>query len=166
MKKTLLLACLTLCASAGAGRIPGTQVSYKLAQDSLTHGNASMVFVDASEDPSGKTYMALVCDLGHATFRFYSKESLGRRAGEQLLFFFRADDQGLRTAEGTLREYYRTGKLSVLDFPADSPQLFQTFASAQKKVVVRVNRNSMASMTLTFPVKGFMIAYRAIGRCE
>ena len=165
MKKTLLFACPALFASASAGSIPGTQVSYKLAQDALTHGNASMVFVDASEDPTGKTYMALVCDLGKTTFRFYSKESLGSRAGEKVLFFFGADDQGLRTSRGTLREYDKTGNLSVLDFPYYSSELFQTFASAQKKVVVRVNRNGMASMTLTFPVKGFMVAYRAIGSC-
>ena len=165
MKKTLLFACPALFASASAGSIPGTQVSYKLAQDALTHGNASMVFVDASEDPTGKTYMALVCDLGKTTFRFYSKESLGSRAGEKVLFFFGADDQGLRNAHGTLREYYKTGNLSVLDFLYDSSELFQTFASAQKKVVVRVNRNGMASLTLTFPVKGFMVAYRAIGSC-
>ena len=75
MQKTLLFACLSLFASAGAGSIPGTKVSYKIAQDAMTGGSASMVFVDAAEDTSGKTYMALVCDLGNATFRFYSKTS-------------------------------------------------------------------------------------------
>ena len=166
MKKTLLLACLSLSASAGAGSIPGTKVSYKIAQDAMTGGSASMVFVDATEDTSGKTYMALVCDLGNATFRFYSKTSLGSRAGEQVLFFYRADDNRLRTAEGTLREDTKTGKLSVLDFKYDSPALFQTFATARTKVVARVNRNSMSSMTLTFPVKGFMQGFRTIGNCE
>lgn len=164
--KRLPILFVLLAGLATAGTIPGIKVSYKIAKDPMTGGSASMVFVDAAEDSSGKTYFALVCDLGDATFRLYSKGSLGSMAGERVGVFYRADGKGLKIAEGTLREDTQTGKLSVLDFDDDSPQIFQTFASAQAKVVARVSRNDMSPLNLTFPTKGFMSGFRAIGSCE
>ncbi|WP_414656706.1 hypothetical protein ACINK0_11065 [Deinococcus sp. VB343] len=166
MKRTLLLTCFSLFAFASAGNISGTKVSYKSQKDALTGGNASMLFVDATEDTSGKTYMALVCDLGDATYRLYSKASLGSYEGERVTVFYRTDDKALKSVEGKLREDTQTGKLTVLEFGYYSPQLFQTFASAQSKVVARVQRNTLSPLTLTFPVKGFMQGFRAIGSCE
>lgn len=170
MKKMLALAALALALSGTAladTRIPSTQVSYKVKKDPLTGRNAGMVFVDALEDRSGKTYVNFACDDGDAYMRLYSKTILGHFVGEQVDFLLRVDDGRLRGGYGRLREDTQTNRLAVLDVNLEqSLDALKLFLAARSKVVIRIERFEMAPVTYTFPLKGFVAAIQAIKQCD
>lgn len=152
--------------AAADTKIPNSKVSYKVSKDGFTGGNASMVFVDAAEDPSGKTYAAFVCDLGDTYLRIYSKTALGLYSGQAVTLYVRVDNGKPRVGAGTLREDSQRGRLSVLEMNEQSLDALRMFLTAQTKVAVRINRGNLGPLTLTFPTKGLVQAYRAIGMCE
>lgn len=153
--------------SLADSRIPGTRVSYKVQKEGLGGTNASMIFVDAAEDPSGKTYVSFVCDLGAPYFRLDTKYALVNSRGEPAGIIYRADQGNFHSALGTVRENRQTGKLTVMEITdSDSDELLRLFLSARSKVVVRLMTLSASSVTYTFPVKGFSQAYRAVKGCD
>lgn len=168
MKKLLpYLAALTIGTALADTRIPSTQVSYKIKRDALTGQNAGTVFIDALEDASGKTFVSFACDDGDAYMRLYSKTILGYYVGEPMDFLLRADDGRLRAGAGRLRESTQTNRLTVIDVGlGQSLDGLKLFLASQSKVVIRIERFEMASLTYTFPVKGFVKAIQAIKQCD
>ena len=166
MQRAVLVALLLTFSVAQADvKLPGTQVSYKLRADSFSGENASMLFVDALEDPSGKTYVAFVCDLGTPYARFYSQAALGR-VGDAPMTYVRADQGTRRAVTGRVRDDLETGKASVLDTTsASTAVLMRAFMSA-RTVAVRIERLNMAALTLTFPSAGFIKGWQAIRNCD
>lgn len=166
MHRALLVGLLlTVSVAQAEVKLPGTQVSYKLRTDSFSGENASMLFVDALEDPSGKTYVAFVCDLGTPFARFYSRAALGR-VGDAPRAYVRADQGRVRPLSGRVRDDLQTGKASVLDTTsASTAALLRAFTSA-RTVTVRIERLNMAALTLTFPTGGFAEGWRAIRNCD
>lgn len=117
MQRAVLVALLLTFSVAQADvKLPGTQVSYKLRTDSFSGENASMLFVDALEDPSGKTYVAFVCDLGTPYARFYSQAALGRVGDAPMMT--RAPAALSRAASATIS---RPGKPACWTPPAPPP---------------------------------------------
>lgn len=167
MTKAALLTALALLGQAAATTIPGTKVSYTLKTDEFTGGNASMVFIDAQEDASGQTYMTVACDLEDPYFRLYSKVPLGTYTGELITVFYQTDQGSFKSATGKLREDFKSGKLTVIDFRLyESTLFFRSFSAAQKQVSMRVSRNGLAPLNLTFLTKGFLQGFRAVRSCE
>lgn len=165
--KHFLLGAFLLCGTTFAdSRVLGTNVSYKVKKEALGGTNASMIFVDALEDKSGKTYVTFTCDLGSMFFSIYSKSALVMRVAEDIGIIYRGDNFTMRDALGQAREDRQTGKLSVVQFiESTSADVLKLFL-VSKKVVIRIERESMSSVTYTFPTKGFYKAYASVKGCE
>ncbi|MFW8627843.1 hypothetical protein [Deinococcus sp. ME38] len=165
--KRLLFCCAALLAGTAHAdtRISGTSVSYKIKTETLSDTNASMVFIDALEDPSGKTYVAFVCDLGEPFARIYSNASLGR-TGDTPPVYARATGGSPRTLNGTVREDLKTGKPTVLDTTRLSTDQLMRALIGSDRVTVRIERERMSALILTFRSAGFTKAWQAINNCD
>ncbi|ADY25514.1 hypothetical protein Deipr_0344 [Deinococcus proteolyticus MRP] len=98
-------------------RIPGTTVSYKVSSRTDSEGrkiNTSMIFVDASNEPSGKTYLAFMC--GEYFDRLYTNVTLGtaKEVNDGTIggLSYRIDAGAFKPLNGGLRLDAQTGKRS------------------------------------------------------
>ena len=146
-------------------RVPGTKVSYAIKRDAVTGNNASMVFIDATGDKTGKTYLAFVCDNGTPFARLYTRVTLGA-TGDEPATYFSASGGKPRSLDGRVREDAQTAKASVLDMTAFSTtQLLQSLL-IDDNVAVRVEREGYSAVTYSFAGNGFKTAWKAVKECE
>ena len=169
----LLFACAFVASNEtlAATKIQGTSVSYQIKSDPLSDGNTNMVFIDAQEDDSGKTYMSFVCEVGYPWFRLYSKVPLAVQAEidqrSLLSMSYRADNNAVGVIDIVPRADRQTHKLSVLyAYRTPSSQMLRVFLTAMSQVVVRINRINDGTLTYTFPVRGFRTAFQKIKSCN
>lgn len=170
MKRALLLvlACLSSTALADV-KIPNTKVSYRVASDPMTDRNASMVFIDAKEDPSGQTYVAVVCDAGLPTFRMYTRDPLAApyELDFNLPLYYRVDSGPIERVSSWPRKDIKTGRVTVTESQAaDSVTMTFALMGAQKQVVIRFNHYTGRQITYTFPTSGFRQAFTAVKNCR
>lgn len=169
--KAVALALAGLCAGSVAladTQVPGTKVSYKVSSKTDSEGrkiNTSMIFVDASNEPSGKTYLAFMC--GEYADRLYTNVTLGtaKEVNDGTIggMSYRMDNGAFKPLNGALRLDNQTGKRSSVNIYDDMSHVFLT---AEKSVTIRVNRTGSSAVGYTFPVKGLAEAFRAVNNCE
>lgn len=159
----LLLAALGSSAVAADKKVPGTSVSYRV--QTAGGNNTSMVFVDAANERSGKTYLAVKCGGGSYSISLHSRDPLAKSEGALQVI---AEQSGeAHRADGLVRIDRETGKVTVWDALGDANEgmlvsMFQT-GSPMKLTVQRVG---LAPLTYTFRTNGIVAALDAVNRCH
>ncbi|MFD2608561.1 hypothetical protein ACFSR9_03780 [Deinococcus taklimakanensis] len=166
---TALLACLP-CAGALTQVAPG--IYNQVKKDPMTDANLGAVFIREVNDRDINTLFLLKCDgTGGYDFYLMTKNPLMTQADFDLEatpdLMYRIDTQTARTLSTSTVFTDDDPDLTSLSFSATGDRtLFDAFWVARNKVTVRVLRRGMSALDYVFPAKGFIEAYRKIGRCR